>query len=84
MAVLPHSFLELFFHEETIALCELVVLWVAVTVGYFLPSLVAWRRGLARLDSVLIVNVVAGWTGIGWLMAWATALAKDRPFDEEF
>lgn len=83
MAVLPNSVLAQIFCEETLALCELAALWISITAGYFLPSLVAWQRGLTRFDTVLIINVVAGWTGVGWVMAWVSALSKDRPFEDD-
>lgn len=39
---------------------------------YFLPTIVAVNRG-HRVGGVLVLNVLFGWTGIGWmaLLLWA-------------
>ncbi len=39
---------------------------------YFLPTIVAANRG-HRIGGVLILNILFGWTGIGWmaLLLWA-------------
>ena len=40
---------------------------------YFLPSIIAHRRKHKNEHTITIVNVLAGWTGIGWvlLLVWA-------------
>ena len=39
---------------------------------YFLPTIVAAHRG-HRIGGILLLNLVFGWTGIGWfaLLLWA-------------
>ncbi|HKR93218.1 superinfection immunity protein [Novosphingobium sp.] len=46
----------------------------------FLPTIVAFARRIARRWWVLLLNLFAGWTGIGWIaaMIWA---AVGRPAD---
>jgi hypothetical protein len=42
-------------------------------VAYLAPFVVAARRDHERLGAILAVNLLLGWTGIGWLLAlrWA-------------
>ena len=44
---------------------------------YFLPTIIAARRG-RQLGSVGVINLLLGWTVIGWVVALAIA-ASDRP-----
>lgn len=45
---------------------------------YLLPALIAWARRLPALTTVVPLNVLAGWTVIGWAIALAIALAPAR------
>jgi hypothetical protein len=51
-----------------------VVLLIGVLV-YFLPSIIAVVR---RVDSpsVLAINLLLGWTGIGWIVAMGLAFGR--------
>jgi hypothetical protein len=42
---------------------------------YLIPTIVAFRRGHASRAGICILNIVAGWSGIGWLasLIWACA-----------
>ena len=42
--------------------------------AYFVPSLVAWRRIKRRFVWIFALNLLTGWTAIGWMVAliWAT------------
>jgi hypothetical protein len=42
---------------------------------YFLPSIIAVRRRSDNLVAVLAVNLFAGWTFIGWIVALVLALS---------
>jgi len=59
-----------------------LVLFGAVVVSavalYLLPTLVAAVRGARDLGSVAAVNILLGWSLVGWAVAWALAL-RDRP-----
>jgi T4 superinfection immunity protein len=41
---------------------------------YFLPSIVAARRRVPNLGSVLVINFFLGWTLVGWVVALAMAV----------
>jgi len=46
---------------------------------YFLPTIVALVRKQPRIKAIVLVNVFAGWTAIGWILAmvWATSTEPD-------
>ena len=50
------------------------VLMILLAAGfYFLPGLIARARRHSRSDAVLFLNLIFGWTVIGWvaLLVWA-------------
>lgn len=52
----------------------------AVCAGmYFLPVLVAWLRHVPDIGSVAVINVLLGWTLLGWVIALAMALRTATP-----
>ena len=46
---------------------------------YLFPVLAAWRRHAPNLGSVAVINVLLGWTIVGWIVALAMALRDPRP-----
>jgi Superinfection immunity protein len=46
---------------------------------YFAPSLLAYARGAPDAGCVLAINILAGWTAIGWVIAFVMAF-RDRPY----
>ena len=59
-----------------IVLSGLVVMSGAL---YLLPVLIGWIRRVPDLGSVAVINVLLGWTLIGWAAALALALRSARP-----
>lgn len=55
----------------------------AVLIGgalaYFAPSLVARHRQVRNLTQVFVVNLLTGWTFVGWVIALVMAFAPVRP-----
>ena len=51
---------------------------------YFLPALVAWKRRHKNSSAIGVLNLLLGWTMIGWIgsMVWAftsnTATKRDQ------
>ena len=41
---------------------------------YFLPTMIAAGRGHQRMAAVVALNVLTGWTFIGWVVALVWAL----------
>lgn len=46
---------------------------------YLFPVLTARRRHAPNTGSVAVVNVLLGWTVVGWVVALAMALRDPRP-----
>lgn len=44
-----------------------------ILIGYFVPILVAVLRKHRGVNSIILVNIVLGWTGIMWFacLVWA-------------
>lgn len=54
---------------------------IAVLIGaYFLPTFIAVAMRTRDRGLIFFVNLIAGWSGLGWLgcLFWAVAGAKDR------
>jgi len=50
---------------------HVITAWIvtAVTLLYTLPWAIAATRGKANLDTIVLVNVLLGWTIVGWWIA---------------
>lgn len=49
-----------------------------VIVLYFLPWIEAYRRGHSKIEAIAVLNVLLGWTFIGWVIALVWACAENR------
>lgn len=48
---------------------------------YMLPAFVAWRRGHRQTGAIAVLNLLLGWTILGWIgaLVWAcTADVKEQ------
>jgi len=52
----------------------LAVIIAFVTGGYLLPFAVGLWRGHADISKIFLVNLLLGWTVIGWIVALVWAL----------
>jgi hypothetical protein len=58
-----------------------LVLLVSVLLGlaaYLLPAIVAGLRGTRRQGGILVLNLLTGWTCLGWTIALVWALVEER------
>ena len=46
---------------------------------YFLPSIIAIARSKRDAGSIFVLNLLLGWTFIGWIIALVWALKHDYP-----
>ena len=53
-------------------------LGAALLATYLVPTMVAWLRDSPDKWPVTIVNVLLGWTLIGWVAAMVMAVWRDR------
>lgn len=51
------------------------IFWLVSLFLYFLPAFLA--RNKPNFTSILILNILAGWTFIGWIIALVWALSSD-------
>lgn len=58
---------------------ELLLLVVVLAV-YFVPTLVAIKREHHNLGAIIALNVLLGWTLLGWVAAlvWALTVVQKR------
>lgn len=56
-----------------------MTMFVLLTLLYFLPTIVATQRG-HRAGGIIVLNLLLGWTGIGWLVLTVWALASRPPW----
>lgn len=59
----------------------LVILWFALAI-YFVPSILAFDRKVSSPWSVFVINLLLGWTLIGWAVALALAVRTVPPQQE--
>ena len=58
-----------------------VALAVVVGIGlYFLPTIIGASRKVVNIGSVFAINLLLGWTLIGWAIALAMALRTNPPY----
>lgn len=56
-----------------------IVLGIIAFCLYFLPSILAMTRKVVNVGSVVAINLLLGWTLIGWAVALAMALRTNPP-----
>lgn len=51
------------------------IFWIVLFALYVTPSIIAMTRRLRNTDSIMVLNVLLGWTFVGWVVAlcWASA-----------
>jgi hypothetical protein len=60
---------------------NVVLIWGLILAFYFLPALVANARCHHQFAAIAVMNLLLGWTAIGWIAAliWAaTAVREER------
>ena len=45
---------------------------------YLAPSLIAYKRAHHQLGAIAVINVLLGWTVVGWVVALAMACSAVR------
>ena len=59
-------------------LLVLILIGVAAFVIHFLPTIAAYNRQVENFWWIFLINLLFGWTLIGWIVALVWAL-NDRP-----
>ncbi|MGX3009989.1 superinfection immunity protein [Helicobacter sp. 23-1044] len=50
---------------------------IIISLGYLLPSAVAWRRNHNNQNAILVLNLLLGWTFLFWVMALVWGLTDN-------
>lgn len=56
----------------------LLALLTAAFTLYFLPTLVARTRRKSNTRAIFVLNLLAGWTFVGWVVAMVWAMTVER------
>ena len=56
-----------------------IVMIIALVMVYVLPTLLAWKRQSSRLPKIALINLLFGWTVIGWIVAMVLTFAYEHP-----
>ena len=59
-----------------------VILLLLCVIIYMLPTLIAYARDIPSRKTVTVVNVVFGWTLIGWFICFLWATLAETSVDE--
>ena len=54
----------------------MVIITVAI---YILPTLLAWKRQSSRRWRITLINLLLGWTLVGWIVAMVMTFAYEPP-----
>jgi hypothetical protein len=55
------------------------LLILIVLVPYFLPTIIAIVRKKRNTTAIVVLNLLLGWTVVGWIVALVWALTQDNP-----
>ena len=60
---------------DAIGAVGLVAFALVGLIAYFLPSIIAMKRGTDHAAGIMLLNLFLGWTLIGWVAAlvWAVS-----------
>ena len=52
-----------------------VILLMLIAILYMIPTLIAYARDVPQRRIITVLNIVLGWTLIGWLIAFFWAMS---------
>lgn len=64
----------------SLATANLLLFFAGCCLLYPLPALIAWYRGHRNTAAILCLNVLLGWTFLGWVasLVWAVTESKTK------
>jgi hypothetical protein len=57
----------------------LIVSALVAIAAYWIPTIIAYRRKLPERSQILVIDLLLGWTFIGWVVALVMALKPLPP-----
>lgn len=55
----------------------IILIALALIIIYFLPTIIAYERGHKNTLAIFVLNILLGWSIIGWAIALIWAVLKD-------
>ena len=55
-----------------------IILIIAAVVAYFVPAIIAVQDKKQNKAAIIALNILTGWTFIGWVIALVWALTKEK------
>ena len=56
----------------------LIIILIVAAAAYFLPSIFAWTRNHPSKWGIIALNILLGWTLLGWIIALIWSLSSTR------
>ena len=56
-----------------------LTVWSIAALVYFVPTIIAFSADHRQRVAICALNLVAGWTLIGWVVALVWSLMRERP-----
>lgn len=63
---------------EIVAVLALLLAAAIGAVVYFLPTIIAFKRGKRNRGAILALNLFLGWSLLGWVVSLVWALSVDN------
>jgi len=65
---------------QNLGATELILISIAALLLYALPAFIAFRRGHQNAAAILALNLLSGWTFLGWIAAlvWSLTAVEKR------
>ena len=58
---------------------EYLIVFLAAAIVYFVPLWVAIFRKKRKMGAIAVLNLLLGWTVVGWAVALAMAMTHEAP-----
>ena len=55
-----------------------LILLAILTIIYFIPTIIAIRRNSNRMIEIIMLNIFAGWTLVGWIITLWLSLRPEK------
>jgi hypothetical protein len=56
---------------------EGAIILIFIGIIYFIPSINASKRGHKNMSSIVALNILLGWSGLGWIAAFIWSLSDN-------
>lgn len=61
---------------QNLSLAEIGLIIIIIFGLYLLPSLISFLRRNINYPAIFLLNLLLGWTGIGWVVALVWSVAR--------